>query len=415
MTIAGKFIGWQAEQTTGNIIDVLSDTCRAVSGSNIVGIIGPALSREASIIAPFGEKIGIPVISYSATDPGLSNRNTYPTFYRTVSSDNAAALALVKLFIRFNWTSCTIIYQDDAFGYGGAKVISDAFNRSGLIVRQMVAFDIATFSIRVTMSVWYAFGNLIGYGVDFSTNTAAGRLLTAGLYILGLILVASYTANLASELTIAKSKDFISGIDDIKNGKIPFNRIGILVGAAEEEYYLREVSEGNKNYYPLTSRAHLYESLLAGIIDISFTDSGISEYATNNIYCNLTLIGNDFNKGAFGIVTPREWLYAQDLDVNILSLRESGDLENLRNKWFEVKNCLNSFEASTAIGIEAVSGLFLVFGVIIILSLVLFVWTKRHNIKNDLLIVPSILYLLRFNRRFTLFWLILQKEKQKFH
>ncbi|CAF5144790.1 unnamed protein product, partial [Rotaria sp. Silwood1] len=148
MTIAGKFIGWQAEQTTGNIIDVLSDTCRAVSGSNIVGIIGPALSREASIIAPFGEKIGIPVISYSATDPGLSNRNTYPTFYRTVSSDNAAALALVKLFIRFNWTSCTIIYQDDAFGYGGAKVISDAFNRSGLIVRQMVAFDIATFSIR---------------------------------------------------------------------------------------------------------------------------------------------------------------------------------------------------------------------------------------------------------------------------
>ncbi|CAF4023918.1 unnamed protein product [Rotaria sordida] len=148
MTIAGKFIGWQAEQTTGNIIDVLSDACRAVSDSNIVGIIGPGLSREASIIAPFGEKIGIPIISYSATDPGLSNRNTYPNFYRTVSSDNVAALALVKLFIRFNWTSCTIIYQNDVFGSGGTKVISDAFNTSGLIVRQMVAFDITTLSIR---------------------------------------------------------------------------------------------------------------------------------------------------------------------------------------------------------------------------------------------------------------------------
>ena len=92
---------------------------------------------------------------------------------------------------------------------------------------------------QLTMSVWYSFGNIVGYGVDFGASTAPGRLITFGLYILSLILVASYTANLASDLTISKTKNIISGMEDLKSGKIPFNRIGIRGGTAGEEYYLR--------------------------------------------------------------------------------------------------------------------------------------------------------------------------------
>ncbi|CAF4306399.1 unnamed protein product, partial [Rotaria sordida] len=177
--------------------------------------------------------------------------------------------------------------------------------------------------------------NIVGYGVEFNASTAAGRFLTAGLYILSLIVVASYTANLASDLTIAKSQSIISRIDDIKNGKIPNGRIGIRVGTASEDYYLSEISGGNKNYYPLSTQQQMYDELLAGTIDVSFLDDGIAQYATNNIYCNLTLVGDGFDVGIFGIVTPKQWLYAQDLDVNILSLRETGQLEKLRQKWFE--------------------------------------------------------------------------------
>ena len=97
ITIQGQFIGWQSAQTGGDVINALSDTCQSISTSNIVGIVGPAFSRESLFIAPFAAKIGIPVISYAATDPDLSDRNTYPAFYRTVPSDNTAALAIVKL------------------------------------------------------------------------------------------------------------------------------------------------------------------------------------------------------------------------------------------------------------------------------------------------------------------------------
>ncbi|CAF3567771.1 unnamed protein product [Rotaria sp. Silwood1] len=142
----------------------------------------------------------------------------------------------------------------------------------------------------------------------------------------------TYTAHLTSDLTLLKSKNIISQINDIKSGKISFYRIGIRSGSESEHYCLREISDGNKNYYPLKSQQELYDSLLDGNIDASFMDTGMAEYITNNIYCNLTLIGQDFDKGVFGIVTPNEWLYAKVLIVNILLLRESGQLDILREK-----------------------------------------------------------------------------------
>ena len=101
-----------------------------------------------TIIADLGNKVGIPIVSYAATDPDLSDRNVYPAFHRTVPSDNSAASAIVKLFLRFNWTSCIIIYQNDAYGSGGVKAISEEFINNGLIISNTLVFNIATLSMR---------------------------------------------------------------------------------------------------------------------------------------------------------------------------------------------------------------------------------------------------------------------------
>ncbi|CAF3170471.1 unnamed protein product [Rotaria sp. Silwood2] len=154
ITIDGKLIGWKDRLTNGDVIEVLSDTCLSVSQSNIVGIVGPELSRETVVISSFGKKLGLPVISYAATDPDLADVTTYPNLYRTVPSDNTAASALLKLFNRFNWKSCLIIYQNDAFGSGAAKTINDVFNVSGIRVAQMIIYDIAKNSIRGDMRTY---------------------------------------------------------------------------------------------------------------------------------------------------------------------------------------------------------------------------------------------------------------------
>ncbi|CAF2825454.1 unnamed protein product [Rotaria sp. Silwood2] len=785
ITINGQFIGWQLEETNGNIINALSKSCQAVSRSNIVGIIGPGLSREAHLIADFGKTIGIPVISFSVTDPDLSDHDAYPNFYRIVPSDNSRALAIVKLFHLFNWTSCILIYQNDAFGSGAAKRIDEAFNNNNLTIEKFIIFDINTLRIRgdlktyltnsatrivivwvqsnyisivlktalqadvlgplftwilsssislnsfnkryhdklvglfsiepitanivnasinttllkaayrvwkqfepesypgkaqvnsyslfafdatwslilsleklcstitnnsssclsfvessycfdrhfvhsdlllnvlsttdflgvsgpikfivnvtdringsyyyaqnvqyssngislvpvlqysdssdwtmfhgssviiwpynslvvpsgratlkgvhlrigviesapftmkrnitskfeekkeqligyvpdlikllenrigfipniqiapsdgryndliqavengtydiiigdvtvtatrrqlvdfsdaifdnslsiimrktydihidllsflntfsitlwllilgafiyaglliclvernhnealrhrsilsqLGMSIWYSFGNIIGYGVDFHVSTAAGRLVTTGLYMLCLILIATFTANLTSDLTLSKTKGIVSGIDDIKKGIIPFNRIGIRDGTASEDYFLREISGGSRSFYSVLTQNELYDRLLDGTIDAVIFDTSAAEYRTNNIYCNLTLIGDSFDKGAFGIVTPKEWLYGKDLDVNILLLRESGELDMLRKKWFQIKNCPHSYETPTLKTVDSMRGLFLVFTIITFLSLLLYIWSNRSIFKTYL-------------------------------
>lgn len=241
----------------------------------------------------------------------------------------------------------------------------------------------------VFMSLWYSIGTIMGYGVDFQARTAAGRLLTLGLYFLSLVLVATYTANLASDLTLAKSKDFLNSIEDVKNGKVPFHRIGVRIGTSTEEYYLREVSGGNRNYYPLRSRKEMFDSLLSGIIDVSFIDSGAGEYATNNLFCNLTLIGSDFDRGGFGIVTIKQWIYEHDLDVAVLYLRETGALDELKEKWFHTSICHSTQETTVTAAIETMSGLFLTFAVTSALSLILFAWKRRLLVRDFFLNIAS--------------------------
>lgn len=779
--VDNQFIGWQLAFTNGDAIHALSSTCQRISTSNTVGVVGPAFSREAHLLAAFAVKVNIPLISYSATDPTLSDRNTYPTFHRTISSDANIALTLAQLFVRYNWTSCIIIYQNDAYGTNGADVIRDTFMKYSLTVISTLIFDTATLRIRgnlketllnsptrivilwaqsshssailqsatdddvagpqflwilsskvslhafrrtsyekligmlsieatvgslvgvqinstllleacriwqeyepetfpeenqvdayalftfdatwslikslqrvcssdlnvssclsiinstfcfhsylmnsnlflttlqrmkflgvsgpieyhenttdrtkgiffllqniqpssnevdfvpvlkwtdsthwqtfskttiiiwpgntltpptgypklvgvklrigviksapflmakdnvdasgqnqvqlvgyiadfidrlqsltgfipeiilapdnktygamvrsvmnneydivvgdvivtslrrefvdfsiafydntfsviiqkssslqlnffaylkpfssqvwlvllvaclyagllfwilerqtnamlrnesilssLAMSIWYSIGTLLGYGVGFTAETGAGRLLTLALYILCLALVATYTANLASDLTLLKSNTIISGVNDLKNGKIPFNRIGIVINSAYEDYFLREISLGSRNFYPLPTLDSIYPNLLDGHIDASIMDTGLLEYAINTLYCNLTLVGTTFNPTSYAIVVPKGWIYSETLDINILLLKESGFFEGLVTKWFRSQVCPDSSE-SVAITIISVGGLFSTFAVISLLAVLLFLWTRRVIIKK---------------------------------
>ncbi|CAF1417398.1 unnamed protein product [Adineta steineri] len=216
------------------------------------------------------------------------------------------------------------------------------------------------------MSVWYTHGTLIGDYAGFDLQTGPGRLLTAGLFI--------------------NSQSPISGLDDIKAGKIPFNRLGILIGTSNKDFYLTEISNNQTNFYPLYSKQQLYDCLLNGTIDAAFIGSGTAQYITSNVYCNISVVGESFDQGIFAITTPKQWIYQQSLDIAILTLSVSGDLNNLQTKWFQTQLCpTSSTSTSTAMNIQALAGLFLVFAVIFSLSLLFFAWNKRLIIKNCIL------------------------------
>ncbi|CAF1145533.1 unnamed protein product, partial [Adineta ricciae] len=172
-------------------------------------------------------------------------------------------------------------------------------------------------------------------------------LITCFLYMLSIISFACFTARLIVELATPKSEVLISGIDDIKKGKISSDRVGIIANSSIEDYYLREISGGNHNFYPLQSKDDMYNKLLSNTIDAAIMDSGVLEYSTNTLYRNLTLAGPAFDHSAFGIVYPKGWLYEQDLSVSLASLKKLGILDGLKNKWFVTNYPSNSLPVSS--------------------------------------------------------------------
>ncbi len=93
----------------------------AVDDSSIVGIIGPAFSGESRAALPLFEEAGLPIITPSATNPGLS-QNGWKVFHRGLASDAEQGPAAAK-YIKDTAKATKVFVIDDASDYG--KGIAD--------------------------------------------------------------------------------------------------------------------------------------------------------------------------------------------------------------------------------------------------------------------------------------------------
>ncbi|CAF3971453.1 unnamed protein product [Rotaria sordida] len=237
----------------------------------------------------------------------------------------------------------------------------------------------------ILIGICHGLTSILIMNSDIRLTTTSSRLTILGLYALGMILIAIYTANFSSFLTLNRGQSFISGIDDIKNGLLPFSRIGIVTNSAASDYYIRNIST---HYYSLSSVEETYSRLLDHTIDASIWDSSILEYAVNNYYCNeLIVTGVGFIKSSFAIVLPKNWLYKKDLDVNIVSLRESQKLELFEKVWMNHRECSSSSSSSSlnhvdgpkseTFSINTLGGVFLMFLIITAIAFGFHIWNCR--------------------------------------
>jgi ABC-type amino acid transport substrate-binding protein len=138
---------------------------------------------------------------------------------------------------------------------------------------------------------------------EFPLKKIQSRIISDTLPILGAILFAMYTANWSSFLTLQRSNLPISGIDDIKNGRLPFHRIGIVMNSSIVDCYIQNVSDV---YYPLENTQDIYLALLENCIEAALADATSLEYIIDrNYYGHLSLVGVGFAKSSFGIAMKK--------------------------------------------------------------------------------------------------------------
>ncbi|XP_058846299.1 extracellular calcium-sensing receptor-like [Acipenser ruthenus] len=97
-------------------------------------IIGPSSSSPTIGIATTIRAFHIPVISHFATCECLSNRNKYPSFFRTIPSDYYQSRALAQLMKHFGWTWVGTIRSDNDYGNSGMATFVKAARQEGVCI-----------------------------------------------------------------------------------------------------------------------------------------------------------------------------------------------------------------------------------------------------------------------------------------
>ncbi|XP_012811503.2 vomeronasal type-2 receptor 26 [Xenopus tropicalis] len=123
-----------------SVLQILSGTREPVPNyscvgkRNIAGFIGDAASETTVPIAQILNVYGYAQISYGATDPSLSDRISFPYFFRTLQSDHSHYLALSKLLRYFEWTWIGIITFDDDSGEKEFQLLTNYLSMEGICV-----------------------------------------------------------------------------------------------------------------------------------------------------------------------------------------------------------------------------------------------------------------------------------------
>ncbi|OCT56845.1 hypothetical protein XELAEV_18004315mg [Xenopus laevis] len=153
-----------------------------VGKRKITGFIGDLHSDSTMSMANILGVLGYSQISYGATDPSLSDRATFPYFFRTVQSDEEEYIALCKVLKYFGWNWVGIMQSDDYSGYRDHQLLMKHLSREGICVEFSVKIMSKSTDQPWTIAIKSLTDVIIICG---RLNLANSHYLTRGTYTLG--------------------------------------------------------------------------------------------------------------------------------------------------------------------------------------------------------------------------------------
>ncbi|KAF2361090.1 Receptor ligand binding region [Trinorchestia longiramus] len=282
-------------------------------------------------------------------------------------------------------------------------------------------------ALNLSSAVWFAWGVLLNSGigevynhweleleVHFYPNhdTHNGRacvpttVITAGTprsfsaRVLGMvwagfamIIVASYTANLAAFLVLDRPQTSLTGINDarLRNPMENFT-YATVKGSSVDMYFRRQVELSNMyrtmegNNYDTADEA--IEAVKNGNLKAFIWDSSRLEYEAAQD-CDLVTAGELFGRSGYGIGLRKGSPWADRVTLCVLEFHESGYMEELDNKWIlhsPNDDCDTSDKAPATLGLKNMAGVFILVaaGVGIGIGLIIIeIVYKKHQLKKQ--------------------------------
>ncbi|KAM8900408.1 glutamate receptor ionotropic, kainate 1 isoform 2-T2 [Spinachia spinachia] len=239
-------------------------------------------------------------------------------------------------------------------------------------------------------SFWFGVGALMRQGSELMPKALSTRIVGGIWWFFTLIIISSYTANLAAFLTVERMDAPIDSADDLaKQTRIEYG--AVRDGSTMTFFKKSKISTYEKMWAFMSSRKNtaLVKNNREGITRVLTTDYAMLMESTSIEYisqrnCNLTQIGGLIDSKGYGVGTPIGSPYRDKVTIAILQLQEEGKLHMMKEKWWRGNGCPeeDNKEAS-ALGVENIGGIFIVLAAGLVLSVFVaigeFIYKARKN------------------------------------
>ncbi|XP_070762467.1 extracellular calcium-sensing receptor-like [Enoplosus armatus] len=101
-------------------------------GQPVLLLIAAASSTTGIMLSRILGPLSVPVISYLASCPCLSDRPKFPNFFRTIPSDIYQARAMARLAIRFHWTWMGAVVENNDYGQLAIQIFQEEVQGKGV-------------------------------------------------------------------------------------------------------------------------------------------------------------------------------------------------------------------------------------------------------------------------------------------
>lgn len=256
--------------------------------------------------------------------------------------------------------------------------------------------------------LWFTLGSIMQQGSDLAPKARSMRFIASSWSFFTLIMVSSYTANLAAFLTVARLELPINNAEDLAlQTKVAY---GCARGGSTSTFF------ANSTY---TTYQRMYAAMVAAgpRVFTQDNDDGVRRvlkgnfaflmesssivYQTNR-YCNLTQVGDLLDQKGYGIALRPGSPYRTVFNQQIIRMKEQGVMTALKKKWLEEypttlrqnetgqHECPNYDDdsATNALDVANVGGVFIVLligmGISALFVVIEFVWrAKKYRQDED--------------------------------
>ncbi|GCC35028.1 hypothetical protein chiPu_0013508 [Chiloscyllium punctatum] len=102
--------------------------------TRVLASLGPSNSELSKVIARLFSFLLIPQISYAASSNLFNDRTNFPSFYRTVPTDEVQAAAMVSMVKTFQWNWMAVIGTDNMYGRRGIEHFTKLASGTGICI-----------------------------------------------------------------------------------------------------------------------------------------------------------------------------------------------------------------------------------------------------------------------------------------